>query len=667
MTKQEIIKKANSMQGANREFSQEFGPIVEGILENAGAEVEDSLDSTSATKALSAKQGKVLNESKQDAPAAAGTDGQVLSMQNGEPVWVDPAEGSTMDTVMSDSSTNPVQNKVIKSYVDAMKEGEYPNLFAGNLVGDAMPITTGYTLKATGDDPTQPELEFADGPVKMTELQGRAVAWNQLYDDSVPTAISGHKYYLSEVVDGVISKSVGTTIQYTEDSTGRMCIDLTLLNPTLAAKANLTVAEVEDYLTTLQTPKPYYQPNAGQLLGARMLGWSLLKTPNLLNPTTKQARLIAYNYSGHDNEYTVKNLPSDARIKFTPFITGVSLIVDIAANSPDITIDADGHFVIPSAGIAEIINDDDTNPYDGDGNLATTWLIITYDTTKDAIDNFKPYDLNSIEFDSANVYYDNNGVKTQVFNGGIMRATGNGAYDVRDSLYFDDVAKKWRAYLPILDVDLGDQNWSVRTADRQKFFATVPSNISAGACISAKYAYKNAMVDKIINVGYWTIGLSLNIFDSSYSYDATGAAALKTALEGQHAWCKRATPITHDTLYYKLGDDEYVPMEKVFPNGIQGMCCNWATESLTEQGDDAQGHPQSITPMTTEVFQSDMKELLKTIGDTYISKEKAMDSFDNLLSCLNTNSGTALGGTYATDGFNDDGTIKFAFTAASNE
>ena len=75
------------------------------------------------------------------------------------------------------------------------------------------------------------------------------------------------------------------------------------------------------------------------------------------------------------------------------------------------------------------------------------------------------------------------------------------------------------------------------------------------------------------------------------------------------------------------------------------------------------GQPQSITPITTEVFQSDYKELLKTIGDTYISKEQAKDSFDNLLSVLNANSGTALGGTYATDGFNDDGTIKFVFTA----
>ena len=132
-------------------------------------------------------------------------------------------------------------------------------------------------------------------------------------------------------------------------------------------------------------------------------------------------------------------------------------------------------------------------------------------------------------------------------------------------------------------------------------------------------------------------------------------------LDGVKIWLQLATPITYDTLYYRVGNS-YVPMEEVFPNGIQGLCCNWASENLVEQAE-VDGQPQSITPVTTEVFQSDMKELLKTIGDTYVSKESLKDNFDNLLSSINTNSGTVLGGTYATDGFNDDGTVKFKFTA----
>ena len=100
-------------------------------------------------------------------------------------------------------------------------------------------------------------------------------------------------------------------------------------------------------------------------------------------------------------------------------------------------------------------------------------------------------------------------------------------------------------------------------------------------------------------------------------------------------------------------------------DGLQGYGCNWATESLTEMPDDAQGQPQAITPETVEIFQTDMKELLKTIGETYISKEQAKDSFDGFFTLLNANSGTALGGTYATDGYNDDGSIKFVFTSSA--
>ena len=137
----------------------------------------------------------------------------------------------------------------------------------------------------------------------------------------------------------------------------------------------------------------------------------------------------------------------------------------------------------------------------------------------------------------------------------------------------------------------------------------------------------------------------------------------KSAVNGVYLFYELAdaykTTYTSD-LYYKTGEDTYIPLEEVWP--AIGQCCNWASENLIEQDDDAQGQPQSITPMTTEVFQSDLKELLKTIGDTYISKEQTKDSFDNLLSTINTNSGTALGGSYATNGFNDDGSVKFIFT-----
>lgn len=123
---QQIIEKVRKFQGANREFSQELPDVIEGLLrliDEAGPEVVDSLTSNSKTKALSANMGKELKgmvDGKVSAPEAAGTAGQMIQLdENLEPQWVTPSAGSVPDTEMSDESTNAVQNKVIKAYVDA--------------------------------------------------------------------------------------------------------------------------------------------------------------------------------------------------------------------------------------------------------------------------------------------------------------------------------------------------------------------------------------------------------------------------------------------------------------------------------------------------------------------------------------------------------------------
>lgn len=51
------------------------------------------------------------------------TTGQIVAYQNGNPIPLDAFEtgggsGGTIDMVMSDTSENAVQNKVIKAYVD---------------------------------------------------------------------------------------------------------------------------------------------------------------------------------------------------------------------------------------------------------------------------------------------------------------------------------------------------------------------------------------------------------------------------------------------------------------------------------------------------------------------------------------------------------------------
>ena len=62
MTKQEIIKKAYGFRGANREFSQEMGPLVEGVVEMIGvpALVVDSIEALTGAQADALKAGDVV-------------------------------------------------------------------------------------------------------------------------------------------------------------------------------------------------------------------------------------------------------------------------------------------------------------------------------------------------------------------------------------------------------------------------------------------------------------------------------------------------------------------------------------------------------------------------------------------------------------------------------
>lgn len=71
-----------------------------------------------------ASQLKSAINGKQDAPETTGTAGQVLSLDNNlDPVWTTPSGGGgTVDDTLSDSSTNPVQNKVITGEINVIEE-----------------------------------------------------------------------------------------------------------------------------------------------------------------------------------------------------------------------------------------------------------------------------------------------------------------------------------------------------------------------------------------------------------------------------------------------------------------------------------------------------------------------------------------------------------------
>ena len=188
MTKEEIIKKVKKFQGANREFSQELPPIIDAMLElidEAGPEVVDNLESNSSTKALSAKQGKelkIMNDGKLSVPSTAGEAGQILQLDaNAEPEWVTPASvGATYDSEADDTSTNAIQNKAIKKYVDdtkAAKDGYYASLTSGaaeNLVGRGS-VPASFLRRTTGGS-----ADVGTGSAKIAKLMGNSIVWNQL-------------------------------------------------------------------------------------------------------------------------------------------------------------------------------------------------------------------------------------------------------------------------------------------------------------------------------------------------------------------------------------------------------------------------------------------------------------------------------------------------------
>lgn len=188
MTKEEILKRVKKFQGANREFSQELPPIIEGLvdlIDEAGPEVVNNLTSNSPTKALSANMGKELKlmvDGKVSEPETAGTAGQILQLdENGDPEWVEAAAvGATYDSAVSDTSTNAIQNKTIKKYVDdnfAQKDGYYGSLTAGaaeNLVGRGS-VPAEIAFRTSGGD-----QDLGTGTAQITKILGRTEAFNQL-------------------------------------------------------------------------------------------------------------------------------------------------------------------------------------------------------------------------------------------------------------------------------------------------------------------------------------------------------------------------------------------------------------------------------------------------------------------------------------------------------
>lgn len=109
-------------------------------------------------------------QGKQDKPETAGTAGQVLGLDsNLDPVWLTPSGGGVVDADFSDSSTNPVQNKVITKVVeDVTEKNVSPNLYDkstcnpqdGKVYNNSHQYTNSSSYAVTGKMPVEPSTQY---------------------------------------------------------------------------------------------------------------------------------------------------------------------------------------------------------------------------------------------------------------------------------------------------------------------------------------------------------------------------------------------------------------------------------------------------------------------------------------------------------------------------
>ena len=685
-------------------------------------------------------QGQVTNSGKKTTdfiatPIDSGSEGEVLSVvSEGNPVWTTVTPTGTADTEMSNTSTNAVQNKVIKGYVDnnfANKDGYYSTLTAGsaeNLVGQTVD-SEAYLIRPTGGA----ENEVANGVASVLGMEGNSCVWNQLVENGDFTSASTfgaricllslanniatltknikavyfgqglypqyvldktHKYYASietrlplnttettaafgfRASDGLPGDNVEFgSITSQSDNFTRICgvgspksdtdkitlygaasspidsqiqcrnfymVDLTLLGID-----NLTtVAQVEAWLAQHVGTKPYYAYNAGEILSAQTLG---IKTygQNLLNPTTKQAKLIPYtwveNGTTYSNQYTIKNVPSGATATFTPDNTGVAETVDISSGTLDITSYGSGVLELSAA-------------------TANTYVCIKWNGTKD--DDVVPYEDHTYDFDVRKVY---------------GKVSGAGEYVQCHPEGMDKLGTKYD-YLSapntidrLFKVNLGNLTWTYVLSNNRHIFYTndlsstirKPTSDSQAATwvlMSKSYRFvpQNASwVNQDACVLYTASAISgtqrgtLMIVDNSY----TDAASFKASLAGYFFVYELATPITYtDLIYRDNGVDR--PLADVLMN-IEVN--NWSIEEqlMTPYED---GNPTSIPATIKTQYGMDAVEAIDTLQKTCYFADDVHANLQALLTCINTNCAETLGGTFAISETATDKVFAFSFT-----
>lgn len=577
----------------------------------------------------------------------------------------------------------------------ANKDGVYSQMTVGaaeTLVGQSV-NSEEYLVRPTGGKSN----EVANGIAEVIGLEGQSCVWNQLVDgtkyraitqvgvtcyvvdnklifngtttgvlyyncllEQIPT-IQNHRYlviipkmtpfrfyddsnvrqfnnkYEPFIFDGS-GESLRLSVRCDSDVTlNNVVVYYNIIDLTLLGIDNLaTVAEVEEWLAQHVGTKPDYAYNPGTILSAQTLG---IKTygQNLLNPTTRQAKLIPYTWENNSNVYTIKNVPSGATATFTPDNTGVAVTVDISSGTLDITNYGSGILELSAA-------------------TADTYVCMKRDGTKD--DDVVPYEEHTYDFDIRKVYGKVNGAGNyvQCFPNG-MKSVGT----VHDTLTASEAVVKIGR-----EVFDGTENWTSANVSNTIIDFGINGGISDSTSrgICNYYQLKNASgVLGTFNLKYFQITY-LNIYEDITKYP--NVTAWKSHLATLYAngtpltieyVRSNANTITYTNLVYRDNGVD-TPLGEVL---LQMQVNNWSMEEQLVTDYD-NGNPTSIPATVNTIYSIDAVEALDTLQKTAYFEDDVHANLSLLLNTINTNCSTVLGGTFSVSDTATDKRFSFTFT-----
>ena len=428
---------------------------------------------------------------------------------------------SVADHTASEAATTAANTAAAAA--DAAREGIQDELdqkankdgyYGGMTVGSAENLVGRGTVEAEygGVRTSAGTADIGSGSAAIARMKGRSFVWNQLYNTEPPTAISDHKYLISEKNSGTVSKSISTSISYTADSTERMCIDLTLLFG--AGNEPSTAEEFDAWRKEMGLTLDYYAYNLGEVINNKAAG-ILTRGFNLYNPSTGKAFLPGP-YSDYPHEYEICGTFSS--ISFT----------DINGNTSVPTLTDGKFFNVDAPGELTVVGGNNT-----DTLVHLVWSGWRNEGEPDYA--FEPYWENTLNLNLTQLTGKLNGAgeSVVVFPNGLAKIG-----DVQDEIVGNKAIKR------IGVVDLGTLGWQYSSAD-SRFFAAVNAAHTVGNddanMICAKYPVLPFAQRNFTYPGFTFDGVSNKTLQGR-NFTNTSAADFKSAMSGVLLYYELATP-----------------------------------------------------------------------------------------------------------------------------